>query len=138
MIKYPDGACAGAVAAMAGFISLLIVTPVFAESSLKFDFGSGADKAGYTHITEVSAYNKKRGYGFENTPLVKVSEHSITSDTPFLFSVAVPEGNYNVTVTFGDLKGESGNTVKAEARRLMLEHVKTTPGQFESAKFTVN
>src|SRR5438067_2084393 len=107
------------------FISMLAVVPAFAETTFKFDFGSGANKAGYTHITEAASFNKEHGYGFENASAVKVAEHSVTSDAPFLFSITTPEGNYNVTVTFGDSKTASDNTVKAEARRLMLAHVKT-------------
>jgi lysophospholipase L1-like esterase len=61
-----------------------------------------------------------------------------TSDQPFFFSVAVPEGNYRVTVTLGDAAGESVNTIKAESRRLMLEKVVTTAGQFATRIFTVN
>jgi lysophospholipase L1-like esterase len=57
---------------------------------------------------------------------------------PTVFSVAVPEGNYKVTVTFGDALAASDNTVHAELRRLMLEHVKTEPGQFETRYFIVN
>ena len=51
---------------------------------------------------------------------------SCTTENPFYFSVAVPEGNYNVTVTFG----QPGTTVKAELRRLMLENVAGTNGTF--------
>jgi lysophospholipase L1-like esterase len=57
---------------------------------------------------------------------------------PTVFSVAVPEGNYKVTVTFGDAQAATDNTVHAELRRLMLEHVKTEPGQFETRYFIVN
>ena len=53
-----------------------------------------------------------------------------TSPTPFVFSVKLAEGNYNVTVTLGDLSRPSITTVKAELRRLMLEKVRTVPGQF--------
>jgi lysophospholipase L1-like esterase len=61
-----------------------------------------------------------------------------TSDQPFFFSVALPEGNYEVTVTFGDQNAETVTTVKAELRRLMLEEVHTAPGRFTTRTFTVN
>src|SRR5689334_16022315 len=60
------------------------------------------------------------------------------SDTPFYYSVDVPEGNYNVMVTLGGGPGESITTVKAEARRLMLEKVRTAPGETVTRTFTVN
>ena len=51
---------------------------------------------------------------------------SCTSEKPFYFSVALPEGNYNVTATFA----QPGTTVKAELRRLMLDNIETTNGAF--------
>jgi len=51
----------------------------------------------------------------------------------FLFSAAVPEGNYRVTVRIG---GHA--TVKAESRRLMLRDVATKPGQYVTASFIAN
>ena len=62
----------------------------------------------------------------------------VTSDSPFLFSVKLPEGNYKVTMTFGDAEGESTTTVKAEMRRLMLEKVYTANGSFETRAIVVN
>jgi lysophospholipase L1-like esterase len=61
-----------------------------------------------------------------------------TSDKPFFFSVALPEGNYNVTVTLGDAAGASTTTIKAELRRLLLEEVHTAKGRFATRTFTVN
>ncbi|MHA6718626.1 rhamnogalacturonan acetylesterase [Sphingomonas sp. RS6] len=55
-----------------------------------------------------------------------------------LFSVAVPEGNYRVTVRLGDTHAAATTTVKAESRRLMLRAVTTAPGQFITASFVVN
>ena len=57
---------------------------------------------------------------------------------PFYFSVALPEGNYNVTVTLGDRKYDTVTTVKAELRRLMLERIETKRGKFKTRTFTVN
>lgn len=58
--------------------------------------------------------------------------------TPSHFSVPLPNGNYEVRITFGDPKEASETTVKAEARRLMLESVKTEPGQLTTQRFFVN
>ena len=54
------------------------------------------------------------------------------------FNADLPEGNYNVTVTFGGTQQATVTTVKAELRRLMLENVRTLPGQSVSRTFTVN
>ena len=56
----------------------------------------------------------------------------------YLFSVALPPGNYRVTVRLGDPARASDTTVKAEARRLMLRNVATRPGQFVERSFIVN
>ena len=53
------------------------------------------------------------------------------------FSTPVPEGNYRVTITFGGRKA-TATTIKAEARRLMLEDVRTRPGRSVVKSFIVN
>ena len=53
------------------------------------------------------------------------------------FSVAVPEGNWRVTLTLGDQRAAT-TTVKAEARRLMLDRVPTRAGQRLERSFVVN
>ena len=60
------------------------------------------------------------------------------TDRPFTVSVAVPEGNYLVTVTLGEPAGASATTVKAELRRLMLENVVTANGETVTRTFAVN
>jgi lysophospholipase L1-like esterase len=56
---------------------------------------------------------------------------------PFLFSVAAPEGNWRVTVKFGG-PAAGDTTVKAEARRLMVESLRTAPGETVQRTFIVN
>lgn len=56
----------------------------------------------------------------------------------FLFSAAVPEGNYRVTIRLGDRRAASHTSVKAESRRLMLRGIATRPGQAVTASFVVN
>ena len=59
--------------------------------------------------------------------------------SPQYFSFQVPEeGNYRVTVRLGDAAAAAVTTVKAELRRLMLENIRTEPGQFETRTFLVN
>jgi lysophospholipase L1-like esterase len=127
----------------------------FAAASLQaapataFKFQFGADKAapGYTLVLPTSLYSADAGYGFEPgstvTPVTQPSDNAlqsgaVTAAQPFYFSVAVPEGNYRVTVTLGDPKVDAITTVKAESRRLMLERIRTAAGKFETRTFTVN
>jgi lysophospholipase L1-like esterase len=102
----------------------------------RFDFG-GVRK-GPTVVEPYTTYSKERGYGFEPGFRPLGWNTSVTSFRPFIFSVALPEGNYNVTVTFGDLEGATETTIKAELRRLMLEKVETAFNRFETRTFTVN
>ena len=58
--------------------------------------------------------------------------------TSRVYAVEIGEGNYDVTIRFGDATKAGDTTVKAETRRLMVERVVTAPGQFETRTFTVN
>jgi lysophospholipase L1-like esterase len=111
----------------------------------KLDFGAEA-LSGYTRVTPDSVFTSEMGYGFEggSSPQFitrggadKLRDGFVTSDSPFLFSVAVPEGVYRVTVVLGDTQGESITTVKAEARRLMLEKVQSANGPVDTRTFLV-
>jgi lysophospholipase L1-like esterase len=97
----------------------------------RFDFGSDEVSAG-------AVYTKESGFGFDLGSMVTCGPASCTSDRPFFFSVRLPEGNYNVTLKLGDAAAASVTTVKAESRRLMIEKVKTAPGEFVTRTFTVN
>jgi lysophospholipase L1-like esterase len=79
-----------------------------------------------------TAFTPERGHGFD----LGTAPHA--DHKPFFFSVAVPEGNHRVTVTFGGGDRASDNTVKAESRRLMLEGIKTAPGETVTRSFIVN
>lgn len=61
-----------------------------------------------------------------------------STEKALLFSVSLPEGNYRVTVRFGDRRQATLTTVKAESRRLMLRDVATRRGQFVERSFVVN
>ena len=63
---------------------------------------------------------------------------SAPATSHFSSRVALPEGNYNVTVTLGDQSAATNTTIKAESRRLMLEKVATEAGKFATRTFTVN
>ena len=82
----------------------------------------------FTKTENLTTYTSKNGAGFDFGTNMK-------KDQPFYFSVDVPEGNYQVTVTLSSMKG---TFVKAESRRLMLEDVKTKAGQFVQKTFIVN
>jgi lysophospholipase L1-like esterase len=125
---------------------VLAAAPAFADGNgtYQFYFGPNAPAAGYSPVTPTTVYTDTLGYGFEPGADVTVLNEpgatgpALTSTEPFYFSAAVPEGNYKVTVTFGDAKAATDTTVKAELRRLMLAHVTTAPGEFVTKSFIVN
>lgn len=94
---------------------------------LQFDLAPSPRGATGQSVARDRLY-QKGGFGFEP---------GATADA-FLFSAAVPEGTYRVTVRFGDAKPAGATTVKAEARRLMLLAVPTRPGKFVERSFLVN
>lgn len=114
-------------------VCLALAGTAFGQTQ-RFVFGS--EKA--------EVYSRERGSGFELGAQVTCwkgttpSNGNCTSPTPFYFSVAVPEGNYRVTVTFGDRQVPTSNVVKAELRRSMLDRVDTKAGEFVTRSFIVN
>src|SRR5580765_8462019 len=89
-----------------------------------FMLGGGFASARDFDLTKpVPAYSKETGFGYE-------PGFAPGDGRPFYFSVDEPEGNYRVTVKFGDAKSAGDNTVFAELRRLMIEQLHTDAGQF--------
>jgi lysophospholipase L1-like esterase len=115
-------------------------------SSYKFSFSS-AKAPGFVSVPATAQYSDQTGYGFEPGPTVTAVERGgsnplsagyVTSTQPFFFSVKVPEGNYRITLTLGDSKGESQTTVKTELRRLALESIATKSGEILTPTITAN
>lgn len=132
-----------------GTCALLALTSLAltAQRPMKFDFGHGKVKKGYVQVKPDTRYTPERGYGFDygTRPASEayrckdaLTGDYCTSTTPFYFSVDLPEGNYDVTVTLGKRNSASLTTVKAESRRLMLEKVRTDKGKMVARTFTVN
>lgn len=120
---------------------------LFAQQTIfKFDFGGNRVEKGFIPITSTSKFDKKSGYGFMDISGLKsvdnggnaLSGDFITSDKPFYFSVAIPEGNYNITLNLGDTKGSSETTVRVENRRLMLNNIKTKQGEVVKKTITIH
>jgi lysophospholipase L1-like esterase len=108
------------------------VVPV-RQPAAGFKFSFGPDPApGFVPVAANTPYSTDRGYGFD------LGSARPGTGRPFCFSVAVPEGNYAVTVALGDTGGGSDTTVKAESRRLLLESVRTARGELVTRRFTVN
>lgn len=116
-----------------GLLSFFLANTAYAQN-YQFDF-SGKKKAerGIVTISSDSIYPCKGGYGYDFLPAP-----SKNGNSPFFFSVDVPDGNYLVTVTLGSKQKAGTTTVRAESRRLFLENISTRKGEFLTFRFTVN
>lgn len=109
-----------------------------AAENYKFDFGEGPVAAGYMQVKANTKYSDSQGYGFESGTVSSVDrlwDDDLTTDFltakgDMVFSVALPQGNYEVTFILGDGENESETTVWAENRKLMLDRVTLAGGVF--------
>nr|WP_314492667.1 rhamnogalacturonan acetylesterase [uncultured Chryseobacterium sp.] len=129
------------------FLILLICSFYFGQQTgFKFDFGGSRIENGFIPITSMSKFDQKTGYGFMNISGLKSVDRGgnpltgdfITSDKPFYFSVAIPEGNYDIKLNLGDSKGTSETTIRVENRRLMLNDIKTKKGEITEKQISVH
>lgn len=99
-------------------------------------FTCGKSESGSVQLAANSIYAASTpGFDLGTTPTV--AANSCSSDRPFFFSVALPEGGYRVKVTFGGDQ-PSTTTVWAEARRLMIEKVSVKANGSSTRTFDTN
>ncbi|MBP7949758.1 MAG: rhamnogalacturonan acetylesterase [Verrucomicrobiales bacterium] len=109
---------------------LLWALPVAGTASgeeWKFAFTPAAARPGFTLAGGDLRFEAGQGFGFVQR-----------EGAPPVFAVAVPEGNYDVTVRLGHPQEATETTLRAEARRLMLHSVATQAEQEVTRTFTVN
>ena len=113
-------------------IVALATIPSYAQS-YKFDF-SGSKKVGkdFVRVTPETLYSDAVGYGYDFLPAPD------SADSPWFFSVKVPDGNYKVKVRLGSDKSEGITTLRGESRRLMGEHIKTKKGEDKEFVYVIN
>jgi lysophospholipase L1-like esterase len=121
----------------ARFLLLLLAAPLVGGAApIKFVFGTSAAPAGANAVRSDSVFSQSNGFGFEPGAAVTAGADGVVGSAPFYFSAHLPaEGNYRVTVTF---PGGTDATVKAELRRLMIEHVQVPARSTAKRAFTVN
>ena len=107
------------------FFAVLIMLAAMSGKAQSFDFD----------LTQPQPnYNEQDGYGYDVLPAPNMKQ----ATEPFYFSVRVPDGNYRVRIVCGGKK--NGNTtVRAEGRRLMMDHIMTPKAKDTAVvEFTVN
>lgn len=129
---------------MKKFLTLLLLSVVVSLQLLyaqtySFD---GRDKAAI-QVKPTDIFTMERGYGYDFQEVIAEARKSQNetyrlSEGIFYFSVAVPDGNYKVTVTMGSKKAKGNTTVRAESRRLFVQNVETKKSEFKTCSFVVN
>ena len=108
------------------------------RGSWKFDFGTRKARKGFIQVLPTSVFNSQLGYGFLSPQAVEATKHGVCSEgQPFLFSIQMPEGNYDLKIELGADR-QSTTTVKAEARRLLIDRMQLSRGQMKTREVTVN
>ncbi|MDR3405435.1 MAG: rhamnogalacturonan acetylesterase [Chthoniobacter sp.] len=96
----------------------------------------GTPHSGSVVLRSDSVYSASAA-GFDLKTAPEVTAGSCFSTKPFFFSASVPEGSYRVTVELGSPTA-SVVTVRAEARRLMVEKTPVPAGKSIRRTFDVN
>ena len=109
-------------------------TPPSLKGPITFTCGPAKQKGMVLSATTIES-ESAAGWDLNTTPTV--AGGSCSSEKPFFFSIPVPEGNYRVTVTLGSAE-ESVTTVRAEARRLMIEKLPVAAKKSVTKSFDVN
>ncbi len=104
-------------------LGLAVMSTAAEPQVRRFVFGGGSAPKDAVSVAAGRVYAD--GFGFEG-------------GNPALFSVAVPPGNYRVTVTLGLPKMRTDTSIKAESRRLMLDTVVVPAGRSITQSFVVN
>lgn len=123
------------------FVLLACSFSLLVASAQTYSF-DGRDKTAI-QVTPSDVFTPERGYGYDFQSVIAEARKSQNdtyrlSEGIFYFSVAVPDGNYKVTVTLGSKKNGGNTTVRAESRRLFLQNVETKKGEFKTGSFIVN
>jgi lysophospholipase L1-like esterase len=84
-------------------------------------------------LSDTTPYTPERGHGYD---ILAAPEKG--SNKPFFYSIRVPDGNYKITVRLGNKKKAGSTTVRAESRRLVVEELRTSKGEFVEQSFIVN
>lgn len=87
---------------------------------------------------EHTRYAASQPFGFDLAASPAIQNGACSNDKAFFVSVAEPDGDYRVTLILGNSAASATTTVKAEARRLMLWDIATSPGQSTKRSFVVH
>lgn len=136
---------------LTGALTTALITyaavPMFGQAAMRFTCGkTGSHEMTLTAASRYVAPEAKAGGSPGSAPAsgfdlvaspTTFSKGACSSDKPFFFSVAVPDGNYQISVTLGS-GAASVMTVRGESRRLFVDRQKIAAGGSQNALFNVN
>jgi lysophospholipase L1-like esterase len=118
---------------------VLAAAPAFASPPAKWRLVCSSSARSGAHSLAGTRYREgAQDFGFDLTAPPEVNNGACMSDQAFFVSATEPDGDYRVTVVLGSKDAAATTTVKAEARRLMLEEIETPPGDTVKRSFQVN
>lgn len=118
------------------FWIIIFSIPMFCyaqQTSFSFDFTNNKVKGETIRVTPETKYSEETGYGFDFGTM-----YNEKSNAPFFFSVAVPDGNYKVTLKIGSKKKAGETSIRGESRRLFVENLSTKKGEIVEKMFVIN
>ncbi|WP_260737843.1 rhamnogalacturonan acetylesterase [Tunturiibacter lichenicola] len=121
---------------LATFATLTVASHAQTPNLALMKYACGPANRMFASLSPTSRFTDTTA-GFDLIASPEIAGNSCTSDQPFFFSVAIPEGNYRVTVILGGPQA-SVTTVRAEGRRLMLEKIPTEPNASLTRSFDTN
>lgn len=127
---------------MKKLLTLFALGAAFVTASAQTYSFDGRDKSAI-QVKPTDTFSAEKGYGYDFQYVIDAARQAQNdtyrlSDGIFYFSVAVPDGNYRVTVTLGSAKRAANTTVRAESRRLFVQNAVTKKKEFKTYSFVVN
>lgn len=128
-----------------GLIPFTICMPIIAQHRWHFDCSRAKPAASEIHLSAASIYSDASVYnavapefGFDlDTLPSSFAAGSCSGIQPFYFSIATPDGNYQVTIVLGGPIA-STTTVRAESRRLLVDQMEINAEHSRRVVFNVN
>ncbi len=120
-------------------IPFALCTTSMAQRGWSFDCSQAKHTKSANHLSAASLYRAPAstfGFDFDTVP-DSFTGGSCNSAQPFYFSVAAPDGNYQVTLVLGGPRA-STTTVRAESRRLFVKQMEVAAGGSHRVVFIVN
>ena len=125
-------------------LAIFSLTVCASAGAQSWSFQCAATKpdAALHQLTAASLYKtpapRTPAFGFDlSTVPTTFTGGACSSNQPFFFSIAVPDGNYRVTLVLGGPQA-SNATVRAESRRLFLDQKSIPAGKSFTISFNVN